>query len=105
MDKQTYQLKLKEIRIKREELSNQERELVDQFLKSNAEFKVGDKVRVYYKWGSDTEQYRGDAFISGINDKYREGTVRYDFKKIKKDGTMSEQGAGIYSWTRLEKIN
>src|SRR4051812_1184195 len=80
------------------------------FLQTNAEFKVGDKVRVYHEqrdWGKSkvTEVLKGEAFISEVEDKYFSGSVNYQFAKVKKDGTMSGQSAGVYYFTRLEKAD
>jgi hypothetical protein len=78
-----------------------------EFLAANAQFKVGDKVRVFketYKPTGQTEYFKGEFFVSSVNDKYFDGSVDYDFVKIKKDGTPSGQSAGVYSFSRLEKV-
>jgi hypothetical protein len=69
-------------------------------------FTKGEKVKViqlrnkFYKEDKDKEI---ECFITGVD--YTWGkTLKYQFNKIKKDGTISAQSAGIYGYDKIEKI-
>lgn len=95
---------LQEIKNKEDQidkLKNEASELIKQ-LPELTPFKVGDKVKVTNEWKNPKETI---CFISEVE--YRSWThdrIEYHFSKIKKDGTMSQQSAGIYSYDKIEKI-
>jgi len=110
MKKEEYKEKLKEIYRQMDILFAMKHQLRDDYVSGNKEFNIGDKVRVfhikrdYFNSKADTEELIGEVFISGINDKYFSGDIDYSFNKIKKDGTMANQSAGIYGFSRLELV-
>ncbi len=70
------------------------------YIKDNRKFQDGDIVHI---WAGTPEIYKGLFCIkkaTGIN---YGGDVAYQISKLKKDGTPSEQSAGIYYFTRMEK--
>jgi len=80
-----------------------------QFIIENSHFNIGDKVAVIWEANSDwnkkqVPEKRVVVFVSKIEDKYFTGEIRYDFVKVKKDGTMSAQSAGLYGYKRIELI-
>lgn len=63
----------------------------------NLPIKAGDFVEI-----TDYEGNKKRAFIGYIGDRY--SRVHILFNKAKKDGTMSQQSAGIYSFESIETI-
>lgn len=63
----------------------------------NLPIKVGDFVEII-----DYEGNKKRAFIGYIGDRY--SRVHISFNKAKKDGTMGQQSAGIYSFESIEAI-
>lgn len=112
MTKEQYKSELGVIESKIKQLASRKAEIREAFLKANAKFKVGDKVVVIYDehkhpWRKDEimPERRVEAYIGDVEDKYYTASVNYDFKKVKKDGTMSGQSAGIYgNYDRIELI-
>jgi hypothetical protein len=110
MNKEDYKAALKQIDEESLQLSKRRNEAREAFLKANAQFKVGDRVIVVYNetalFGRVQPEKRIECFISDIHDKYSSGNVYYEFNKVKKDGTMSNQSAGIYGgYSRIELKN
>lgn len=109
MTQQQYKSELGVIESKIKKLYNKKIKMREQFLKENAQFGVGDKVVVIFDsfslFNKAQPEKRIEAFISGVDDKYFSGTINYDFSKVKKDGTKSNQSAGIYgTYSRIELI-
>ena len=86
------------VKEKIENLNNELKRVEQQFIDSNKEFDIGDKVKITHVNGK--EEF---AFVSNIIVSYMD-KVDYNFKKIKKDGTMSS--INIYDWfeDKISKI-
>ena len=72
---------------------------VKRLIIENHEIKVDDKVEV--------EIYNGTkkiAFVSEVDLHYN-FAFKYGFNAVKKDGTMSKQSSGIWSFKTIKKIN
>lgn len=93
-----YISKVKAIEDQQKELSELRKRLWAELLKT-CPFKRGDKVLVR---SGNVEKL---AFIGEINQQYflKEGRspFRYEFNACKKDGTMGQNSAGIYSYTSV----
>lgn len=104
-----YKSELGVIESKLKALFVRKQEIRAAFLKANAEFGVGDKVRLIWNetniFGKTQPETRMEVYISEVNDKYFHGRVNYEFVKAKKDGSISKSPAGIYSgYSRIELI-
>lgn len=108
LTKEEYLKKLEEINAKTLQLRLEREELRQQYVKDNAQFKEGDKVKIYqdrYTFNSPPSIIcLGEFFISKAKDSFYTGCIDYEFAKIKKDGTQSSQSAGIYGYKRLELV-
>lgn len=82
------------------------KKLHNEFILDHAEFKKGDKVRVFKKgYGMESEERElGIAFIGYIKGIKYTGDIDYFFAKMKKDGTMGNVSAGFYWFDRIELI-
>jgi hypothetical protein len=93
MNKQEFLDKFTSIENKQRELRHQKRMLEEEYIKSNIEFKIGDKVVVTTPEG---KAWNGDifpekqrfAFVNGFS-QYN-GGIEYKINKCKKDGTQSK---------------
>lgn len=109
MTKEQYKKELAELDAKITVLNIRKNEIRATFLESNSEFNIGDKVVAIYPatnlFSMVQPEKRVEAFIGQIHDKYWNGNVRYEFKKVKKDGSMSNQTIFVSSnYERLELI-
>lgn len=107
MTKEQYEEIEKEIETKMQQLKDDLRRARDQYIAAYP-FKEGEKVRVSWEvkgFNEPTETKTIDCFIGSVDFKY--GEIYLSFNKIKKDGTMSGQSAGIYynSHLKIEKID
>jgi predicted 3-demethylubiquinone-9 3-methyltransferase (glyoxalase superfamily) len=82
------------------QLSTEIKTLKEQLIELS-EFKVGDKVRIGKKNGFKNSIEYTECFISEVYIGYK-NKIDYKFSKMKKDGTMSGQSAGIYSFDSIE---
>lgn len=112
MTTEQYKSELDEIESKMIVLENRKKEIRSVFLKANSRFNIGDKVRVVFNERThplNTNRLMPakeiEVFIGEIEDKYYQGKVKYVFKKVKKDGAMSEQSTYISgTFDRIELI-
>lgn len=112
MTKEEYNKTLKEIEIAQIALTKRKDDARAAFLLANSEFNLWDKVEIV--WNTYKNPFKKDemiperrltAYISAIHDKFFEGIVKYDFKAVRKDGTISQNGAGYISrYDRIELI-
>jgi len=98
----TLEQALKRIQDKESQIDNLQKEIRETkaALKNITPYKIGDKVKV--DWGTKDSE---DCYIADVeyNPYYKE-LYKYSFKKIKKDGTMSQQSAGIYYYSNVTLI-
>lgn len=94
----TLEQAIKRIQDKQSQITQLQREVRDTIskLKDLTPFKVGGKVKV------TSGRTIKVCFVSGVESHWRAPYWEYAFKGIKKDGTMSQQSAGIYSYDRVE---
>jgi ribosomal protein L21E len=110
MTREQYKSELGVIESKIKTLYNRKNEIREAFLRDNAKYKVGDKVVLIWNeltaFNKVHPERRMEAYVGSVHDKYFTGIVNYEFKKVKKDGTMSGQSAGIYmsSPNRIELL-
>jgi hypothetical protein len=93
---------LKRIQDKESQITNLQKEIRETkaALKNITPYKIGDKVRV--DWGTNTSE---DCYIADVHyNSYHKDLYEYKFNKIKKDGTMSQQSAGIYRYSNVTLI-
>jgi hypothetical protein len=93
---------LKRIQDKESQITNLQKEIRETkaALKNITPYKIGDKVRV--NWGTNTSE---DCYIADVDyNSYCKDLYEYKFNKIKKDGTMSQQSAGIYRYDTVTLI-
>lgn len=92
------------------DLSNQMRELRQQraelieIRKTESEFKIGEKVKVYDEYGAK-EVYLGEGYVSKIYVFHYDGSLGYSLFETKKDGTASKNFLPTQGKVRLEKID
>lgn len=88
------------------QIGNLQKQISDlkQQIKDQAEFKVGDFVRVGRKSGFSGEWVYHNVFVSDIEFSYDYRPI-YRFNKVKKDGTMSGQSASLYGYDSIELLN
>jgi hypothetical protein len=101
---------IKGIDDRKSQIGNLEKEIKDfktklfDTLYEQADVKVGDKVKVGWKrWSANNEMGYQEAYVCRVLLTY-DHKLKYEFSKIKKDGTQSGQGAGIFSYDTIEKI-
>lgn len=112
MTKKEYKAILKDADSKIKEQEERKNRAREDFINASYSFKVGDKViaiwNAYkhpFSEGKTIPERRIICAISSVNDKYFNGEIKYDFVKVKKDGTISKQSAGIYGgYDRLELL-
>jgi hypothetical protein len=94
-----------------EDLKRQMMGLQVKYIEEHSEFKSGDLVDVIYPqthaFNRTQEERRVRCFIGGVDRVLDNGMIEYKFVKQKKDGTMSQQAASIYSTygARIEKVH
>lgn len=102
MTKEKYKKELSEIKVQMDDLYQRKAEARRAFLQANAEFENGDKVRITNESSGFNKEKTLECFVYSCSDEYFTGEIRYNFRAIKKDGTMSEKSPGYIS--RSSKI-
>lgn len=72
-------------------------ELKDEYVKANAKFKAGDKIKITIAHTSRIEY----AYVNRVRIG-RNGDIRYDLVKVKSDGTPSLQGYHLFPYDKVE---
>lgn len=90
MNKEQYIAKCNEISKKMDSLFGESLIAEKEYIKSNSEFKIGDKVIV-----NGYDNY-GVGFVVGIYADGDDGNIIYDMVKMKKDGSASK--LKLHSW-------
>lgn len=92
--KQQFEKKITDLQPYISELNQEIRLLKQAYIKEYAEFKMHEKVKI----SIFDEINDGDVFMYAfVSDIYLRGMdIKYNFKKCKKDGTMSHQNLQLY---------
>ena len=98
MTQEEFRLQKRIIREQRNALVAEELRIQEQYIESNKEFNILDKVRVVHPDGS----YEF-GFVKHISISYRE-VLEYTVNRAKKDGTMSCIKLWIKDSDKIEKI-
>ena len=98
MTQEEFRLQKRIIREQRNALDDAELRIKEQYIESNKEFDILDKVRVIHSNGS----YEF-GFVKHISISYRD-VLKYTFNRAKKDGTMSLIQLWIKDSDKIEKI-
>ena len=96
MTKEEYNTRVAELTAKMKEM-RQEVDSIRAIYLAGSPFKVGDKVRATHYPGKSVLCYIARVYEVG-------GEYRYEFNKMKKDGSMSMQSAGILA-NNAEKVD
>ena len=92
MNKETY--------IKRRtDLESELSSLKEDYIKTNAEFQIGDNLKFTDRYSPDGILVQVMGFKIGYQDK-----VEYVLNKVKKDGSLSSVRARYYNEYKLEKV-
>lgn len=93
----TLEQAIKKILDKQSQVKQLEKEILDtkRELKNLTPYKVGDLVKVDNKY---------EVYVSDVQWYWCNSYYEYKFTKPKKDGTMGQQGSGIYSYNKVELI-
>lgn len=81
------------------DLQNKRRKLEKDYVLANSEYKMGEKVRVI-----DTKGRERFSYVCSATVHYLDGSIRYELKRVKKDGGMSEIRDYV-NVMKIEKIN
>lgn len=90
-----------------DELNRETRKLKESLIMITP-FKRGDKVTVIQSiqnWHDKVKkEIKTICFVSSAEYSTFEPYYQYRFNKMKKDGTMGDHGASIYSYDKIEKL-
>lgn len=97
MNSKTFKKKRNKIHKKIEALENKFENLKQKFLKANA-IPGGTKVKLTFGSGwvvnGQEETFETEAFVHSVNTLEWDGSIIYNFQKVKKDGSMSKVSLG-----------
>ncbi len=100
MTKETYLDKLNYIQAQINELKKEQDNLDQEYIETNAEFKIGEKIEIISEKNDDKPRF---AFVSEIKIDSWNLNFEYVLLKCKKDGTAS-QIRDYYFGSKLKKI-
>lgn len=98
MKKEDFKKRLNDINESVEFLNQEKKSLIKEYLESNSDFKIGEKVKVVSVDGNYQYGYISETVLNYGHE------IGYDVLKEKKDGTPSMNKIFVYFNDKIEKI-